>query len=118
MMTSLMKTSASNPPLTRMAFKMKLHQGQSGTYRQRHDALWPELRDLLKANGIEDYTIFLDEETHTLFSTFKIKDQSRLDTLPSNPVMKKWWTFMRDIMDTHPDHSPVSIPLQEVFYLP
>jgi L-rhamnose mutarotase len=33
-------------------------------------------------------------------------------------VVKKWWAYMADIMDTNPDNSPVSVPLKEVFYLP
>ncbi|MFX7845269.1 L-rhamnose mutarotase [Acinetobacter baumannii] len=32
--------------------------------------------------------------------------------------MKKWWHYMKDIMETNSDESPVSIPLKEVFYLP
>jgi L-rhamnose mutarotase len=31
--------------------------------------------------------------------------------------MQKWWEHMKDIMDTHPDHSPVTSRLKEVFYL-
>jgi len=32
--------------------------------------------------------------------------------------MQKWWTYMKDIMETNDDHSPVSTSLKEVFYLP
>jgi L-rhamnose mutarotase len=32
--------------------------------------------------------------------------------------MQKWWAFMGDIMESNADNSPVSIPLEEVFYLP
>jgi L-rhamnose mutarotase len=32
--------------------------------------------------------------------------------------MKRWWAFMRDIMDSHPDNAPVQVPLKRVFYLP
>ncbi|RYE28465.1 MAG: helix-turn-helix domain-containing protein [Sphingobacteriales bacterium] len=34
------------------------------------------------------------------------------------PVMKRWWAYMADIMESNADQSPVSIPLDEVFYLP
>jgi L-rhamnose mutarotase len=51
----------------RLAFKMKLHHGQKAEYLRRHDALWPELQQLLKETGIVDYSIFLDEETNFLF---------------------------------------------------
>jgi L-rhamnose mutarotase len=31
--------------------------------------------------------------------------------------MWEWWSFMKDIMDTNADTSPVSHNLEEVFYL-
>jgi len=37
--------------------------------------------------------------------------------LSQHPIVKKWWDFMADIMEVNPDNSPVSIPLEEVFYL-
>lgn len=104
--------------MKKIAFKMQLHQGQVAEYQRRHDALWPELGALLKEVGVEDYSIFLDEETHTLFGVLKIEDPSRLDALPKHPIMQKWWKYMGDIMDSNPDNSPVSVALKEVFYLP
>jgi L-rhamnose mutarotase len=97
---------------------MKLNRGQEAEYKRRHDKLWPELEGLLKETGIEDYSIFLDEETLSLFGVLKISNRTALDELPKHPVMKKWWTYMKDIMETNSDHSPISIPLNEVFYLP
>jgi len=32
--------------------------------------------------------------------------------------MQKWWAYMKDIMETHPDNSPVSMPLIKVFFMP
>lgn len=104
--------------MVRVAFRMKLFPGQEAEYRRRHDALWPELQDLLKATGVSEYSIFLDPETNSLFGVLSISEPQRLDELPLHPVMQRWWTYMKDIMDTNPDHSPVSVPLQEVFYLP
>ena len=104
--------------MQRIAFKMKLFKGQEEEYRTRHDAIWPELKSLLKTKGIGDYSIFLDEETNTLFGVLKIKDSMKLDELPNHPVMKRWWSYMKDIMETNEDSSPVSTRLKEVFYLP
>jgi L-rhamnose mutarotase len=53
-----------------------------------------------------------------LFACFTIEDDKTLDDLPNQPVMKKWWAYMKDIMETNDDNSPVSMPLKEVFYLP
>ena len=80
--------------------------------------MWPDLKRLLKDAGIGEYSIFLDPHTNALFGVLKIEDATKLDELPANPVMQKWWNFMKDIMDTNADHSPVSVPLEEIFYLP
>ena len=104
--------------MQRVAFKMKLHKGKEEEYKKRHDEIWSELKDLLKQAGIKDYSIFLDEETNDLIGYLTIDDLKKLNELPNEPVMKKWWTYMKDIMETNEDSSPVNIPLKEVFYLP
>jgi L-rhamnose mutarotase len=111
-------TVAEDSTLHRVAFKMKLFKGQEEEYKKRHDELWPDLKHLLEASGISDYSIFLDESTNSLFGVLKVRSLQALDNLPQSPVMQKWWKYMGDIMESNPDNSPVSIPLQEVFYLP
>jgi L-rhamnose mutarotase len=44
-------------------------------------------------------------------------DETRMDELPKTEIMKKWWAYMADIMETNPDHSPVSVSLKDVFYM-
>jgi len=98
------------------AFKMKLLPGFADEYKKRHDAIWPELSALLKENGVSDYTIFLDEETNILFAVQQQNGQSSQD-LGSTEIVKKWWAYMADIMETNPDNSPVNSNLIEVFHL-
>lgn len=104
--------------MPRLAFKMKLFPGKEAEYKKRHDEIWPELQALLKQTGISTYSIFLDEETNALFGVLTITDPVKMDTLPQHEVMQRWWAYMADIMESNEDHSPVSIPLKEVFYLP
>jgi len=101
----------------RNAFKMKLKPGFEEEYKKRHDAIYPELEKLLSEAGIYDYSIFLDEETLSLFAFQKLKKDSEEKLLPSHPIIKKWWTFMADIMETNPDNSPICTSLKEVFHL-
>ena len=103
--------------MERVAFKMKLYKGMEAEYKKRHDEIWPELSSLLKEQGINEYSIFLDESTGFLFGVLKIPDASKLAELPHQPVMKKWWAYMKDIMESNKDNSPVSVPLKEVFYM-
>ena len=101
----------------RIAFKMELLKGFEEEYKKRHDEIWPELKQLLHDSGIRDYSISLDEETNELLGVMKVHDPASLEKLPEHPVMQRWWKYMRDIMNTNDDHSPVQTRLKEVFYL-
>ena len=58
--------------MMRNAFKMKLKAGFEAEYKKRHDEIWPELGEELTKAGISDYSIFLDEETLTLFAVQRL----------------------------------------------
>jgi L-rhamnose mutarotase len=103
--------------MNRVAFLMKLKPGVEAEYRRRHDALWPELARALRDAGISDYSIFLDEETRTLFAVQKRTDDSTAGQLPDDPTVKKWWSTMAPLMEVNPDNSPVTKPLREVSHL-
>jgi L-rhamnose mutarotase len=103
--------------MKRLAFKMKLNPGQKEAYTQRHNAIWPELKQLLKDAGVSEYSIFFDEDSDTLFAFQKVTGEGGSQDLAANPIVKKWWDFMADIMEVNPDNSPVSVPLEEVFYM-
>lgn len=96
---------------------MKLKPGCAAEYKRRHDALWPELARELRAAGISDYSIFLDEQTLTLFAVQKLADDHAADRLPASPILRKWWDFMAPLMETNADRSPREWPLGEVFHL-
>ncbi len=96
---------------------MKLKPGFEAEYKRRHDEIWPELVREIEAAGVSDYSIYLDESTLTLFAFQKVKDHNTAGSLASRDVVKKWWKHMADIMDTNPDHSPVVVPLKEVFHM-
>ncbi|SAK51378.1 L-rhamnose 1-epimerase [Caballeronia catudaia] len=101
-----------------VAFRMTLKPGMRGEYEKRHREIWPELADALRAAGIRDYWIFLDESTGHLFASYKRTESHTTDALPALPIMRKWWGCMAELMETHPDNAPVAIPLAPVFHLP
>ncbi|UOB17789.1 L-rhamnose mutarotase [Abyssalbus ytuae] len=96
---------------------MKLKPGNVDEYKKRHDAIWPELKQVLSEAGISDYSIFLDENSLTLFAFQKIKIPNQVTTLHKHPLMKKWWAYMADLMETNTDLSPVVHTLEEVFHM-
>ena len=99
------------------AFKMKLNPGMADEYKRRHDAIWPELESALRDAGVRDYSIHLDSETDILFAVMWRRVDHGLDALSETPIMRKWWDYMADIMLTHSDNEPVSVPLATVFHM-
>lgn len=103
--------------MKRLAFKMHLNPEQKEAYVKRHNEIWPELKKLLKDAGVSEYSIFLDEETNTLFAFQKVQGDGGSQDLGKTEIVQKWWAYMADIMKTNPDNSPVSVELEEVFYM-
>ena len=103
--------------MKRVAFKMYLKPGFEQEYIDRHNAIWPELKKLLKDAGIADYSIFWDKETNILFAVQQVSGDGGSQELGSTEIVQKWWAYMADIMETNPDNSPVSIELTELFYM-
>ena len=101
----------------RFGFKMKLYPGFKEEYKRRHDEIWPELIKLLKDEGIGNYSIFLDEETNTLFAYQEQSGSGSSQDLGTTKVVNEWWKYMADIMETNPDKSPVTVSLEQVFYM-
>jgi len=71
----------------------------------------------LKNAGISDYSIYLDEQTNTLFAFQKLAPGHTDNDLPKDPVVRKWWDYMSDIMEYNPDHTPVAISMREMFHM-
>ena len=104
--------------MEKYAFKMKLKPGCVEEYKLRHDAIWPNLVDLLRTAGVRDYSIYLDEETLTLFGVLWRTSDHRMNGLPQTEVMQEWWAYMADLMETQPnDNEPVAIPLPRMFHM-
>ena len=103
--------------MIRKAFLMSVQPEAVATYRQRHDALWPEMRDLLKDHGVHNYSIFLDRSRGLLFGYVEVDTVERWSAIAQTPACQRWWAFMSDIMPSNPDNSPISQDLEEVFHL-
>lgn len=103
--------------MKRFAFKMFLKPGFEEEYEKRHAALWPELKKQIKEAGVKNYSIYWDRDTNILFGYQEIEGEQSSQDMGADEITQKWWAYMADIMETNPDHSPVTIPIKEVFHL-
>ena len=101
----------------RIAFKMKLSEGNADEYQKRHNPIWPELKDMLIKQGVKSYSIFLDEDSNKLFGYAEIEDLKKWEEIADTDVCRKWWDYMAPLMEVNKDNSPVSKDLLEVFHI-
>lgn len=102
--------------MKRVGFAMQLLPGNREEYKRRHDEIWPELVQELHRAGVRDYVIYLDPRTDTLYASQKVTEHNLADQLATTEIVRRWWSYMADLMETNPDASPRVYPLEEMFY--
>ena len=103
--------------MIRKAFVMAVNSGSEDEYARRHSPIWSELQKVLKDHGVSNYSIFLDPRTNQLFGYAEIASEDLWAKIGETEECKRWWAYMRDVMPTNPDNSPVADDLVEVFHL-
>ena len=103
--------------MIRKAFLMSVNPDAHEEYERRHKPIWDELARTLKDHGVSNYSIFLEKETSKLFGYAEVESEDLWQAIAETDECKRWWAFMKDIMPSNPDNSPISSDLIEVFHL-
>ena len=104
--------------MERYAWKAILKDGKKEEYVRRHNEIWPELVELLKSAGIENYSIWLCG--NELFGYYECRKGIEFagKTQAESAVVAKWNEYMKDVMDMAMDEKTGAQPLlEQVFYL-
>ena len=96
---------------------MYVNPGSEEEYARRHSPIWDELHAALKSHGVQNYSIFLEPKTNQLFGYAEIESEEKWRAIAETEVCRRWWAFMKDLMPTNEDDSPVSTELREVFHI-
>ncbi|MFT4160319.1 L-rhamnose mutarotase [Shinella sp.] len=100
------------------AWVLEVRPGYEEEYRKRHDEIWPEMIEALRAAGIRNYNIF--RHGLTLFGYFETDDlEATKAKLAKDPVDRRWGEWMAPIMKIEIDPTtnyPYLLPRQ--FFMP
>jgi len=99
----------------RHAWVMKLKPGQEAEYKRKHDEIWPEMVQLLKSQGIHNYSIY--RHGLTLFAYYEREGEAPAIKRAADPIELRWRAWMEPHMETLPDATPVVEQVEEVFRL-
>ena len=103
--------------MNRKAFVMSVTPGCEGEYERRHNPVSPELLAVLKDHGVHRYSIFLHAETRQLFGYLEYESEEKLNSIATTEACRTWWAWMKEIMPSNPNNSPIQTDLREVFHL-
>ena len=104
--------------MEKYAWSAKIKEGTEAEYIRRHDEIWQEMKDILKASGIKNYTIWL--KGTTLFGYYECEKgiDFAAKTQANSPIVDKWNEYMRDILVMELDPETGAQPkLKKVFEL-
>ena len=103
--------------MIRKAFVMFIRAGQEAEYERRHRPIWDELAATLRAHGVHNYSIFLDEPTRTLFGYAEIESEESWQAIARTEVGQRWLRHMAERMPANPDFCPAVRGAREILHL-
>lgn len=104
--------------MDKYAWTGKIAEGMKEEYIRRHNEIWPEMVETLRAAGIKNYTIW--NVGDTLFGYYECVRGEGYATAVQNSsaVVAKWNEYMKDILIMEMDPVTGAQPkLEKVFEL-
>ena len=104
--------------MEKYAWKATVRDGCLEEYCRRHDAIWPEMKELLKSAGICNYTIW--NVGNELFGYYECEQgvEYAARVQAESAVVDRWNEYMKDVMVMEMDPVTGAQPmLTEVFRL-
>jgi L-rhamnose mutarotase len=105
--------------MQRVAFMLKLRPGTGPAYDKAHEAVWPEMLNLLKSSGVQEYSIFRRDEL--LFLYMRVEDfEATWQKIEQSPINTRWQQAMSEYFAPleglrENERFPM---MREVFHLP
>ncbi|GLW10516.1 L-rhamnose mutarotase [Microtetraspora sp. NBRC 13810] len=102
-----------------MCFLLKVRADRLDEYRERHAAVWPEMREALQTAGWRNYSLFLREDG-LLVGYLETGDlDAARAAMARTEVNARWQAemapFFEDLGGRSPDEG--FVPLREIFHL-
>ncbi len=105
--------------MQRVCFQLQVKPDRMAEYRERHEAVWPEMLEALSATGWHNYSLFLSP-SGMLIGYLETDDfEAALRGMEETEVNARWQAemgeFFQDLEGRRPDEG--LLVLDEVFHL-
>ncbi|MBB3281361.1 MULTISPECIES: L-rhamnose mutarotase [unclassified Roseateles] len=82
--------------MERMGMVIGIAPEHIAEYKRLHAAVWPAVLARLAASNVRNYSIFLREPEHLLFSYWEYHGSdyaADMAAIAADPETQRWWTF-------------------------
>jgi L-rhamnose mutarotase len=106
--------------MKRVGFLLKVKPDMIEEYKEKHEAVWPEMQAALRRTGWNNYSLFILDDG-LLFGYFEAAEdfKSSLDGMAKEAINAKWQAAMSPYFEAlgsaRPDEN--MLELEEVFHL-
>lgn len=106
--------------MKRIGFHLKVKPERIDEYRERHKAVWPEMREALSRQGWHNYSLFMQADG-TLFGYVEVPEsfEAVLAGMAQEEINERWQKYMDGFFEIpegrHADQAMQE--LEEVFHL-
>lgn len=103
--------------MERYAWKATVKEGMLEEYCRRHREIWPEMIEVLKKAGIQNYTIW--NNGTELFGYYECEYgvEYAAKVQAESPVVDRWNAYMKDVMVMEMDPVTGAQPLMSQAFL-
>ena len=105
--------------MTRIGFVLKVKADRIEEYKRRHEEVWPEMLEALRATGWHNYTLFMRRDG-LLFGYFETPEsfEAALEGMAATDVNERWQAEMAPFFEgTGGAADEMMEQLVEVFHL-
>ncbi|MEU3989042.1 L-rhamnose mutarotase [Streptomyces platensis] len=106
-------------PVRRLGKLIKLRPERREEYLRLHAEVWPEVRAMLTACGLRNYSIFLEGELLFSYAEYVGDDYAAdMAKMAADPVTRRWWQLTDPCQEQIEGAVPGEwwTPMREVFH--
>jgi L-rhamnose mutarotase len=105
--------------MKRVCFCLQVKRDRLAEYKERHAAVWPEMREALSRTGWHNYSLFLRDDG-MLIGYLETPDfEKARSQMAATNVNARWQAEMQGFFEGLPGRRPDEqmVPLEEIFHL-
>ncbi len=101
----------------RICFCLQVKPDKMEEYKARHQAVWPEMLEALRAAGWRNYSLFLRDDG-LLIGYLETEDfQAALDAMAKTDVNQRWQAEMAQFFEGQGNPDEQMRPIPHIFHL-